>query len=243
MMTLFLAFSIWLVAAGEPVVMQEPLPSVPNGEERLSMPDVEFLARGVKPGMTLTQVLNLFAPYRPVITDGSINGGHAFHYYFTHDLMVLVWYDAKNHVASVKVMREPSLPPEVFEQLRPRTADELRIAADEPFFPTRLNGVLPNIRPGMTTEEVKAVIKPAYPDVKEMGGEWSGKVGCIAYMLNTRYTLCVGAIIRNGKQGQGAQRQEVVADKLHFDLSDRLRKRRINVSVYEWGQKPSDKSP
>jgi hypothetical protein len=107
---------------------------------------------------------------------------------------------------------------------------------DDSFLPIALNAALPKIKAGMTVSEVEAVLKPAYPNVKAIGGEWSGETGCNAFRLDDRYTLCLHFVIRSDNQG----RREVVAEKFGFDLADYLEKHRTDVSLYHWAKQQSE---
>ena len=102
-------------------------------------------------------------------------------------------------------------------------------AADEPLIPAALNGVLLKIHPGMSTNEVAAVLSPAYPKVTARTGDWSGQTGYIDYKLDERFTLSVSSITRGGK--------EVVHDDLLMYLYDWPAKQRVDLKVYYWEQK------
>jgi hypothetical protein len=105
----------------------------------------------------------------------------------------------------------------------------LAVTADEPLIPAALNAVLLKIHPGMTTNEVAAVLSPAYPKVTSHMGNWSGQTGYMDYKLDDRFTLSVSSITRGGK--------EVVHDDFLMYLYDWPAKRRVDLKVYYWEQK------
>lgn len=96
-------------------------------------------------------------------------------------------------------------------------------AADEPLIPTPLNDVLFKIRPGIATNQVLAVLSPAYSKVVSRMGNWSGQTGHIDYKLDDRFTLSISSITRDGK--------EVVHDDLLMYLFDWQTKRRIDLKL------------
>ena len=99
-------------------------------------------------------------------------------------------------------------------------------AADEPLIPTPLNDVLLKIRPGMTTNQVLAVLSPSYPKVAGRMGDWSGQTGYIDYKLDERFTLSVSGVMREGRQ--------LVHDDLLFYVFDWQTKRRVDIKLYFW---------
>ncbi len=107
-------------------------------------------------------------------------------------------------------------------------------AADEPLIPTPLNDVLLKIRPGMTTNQVLAVLSPSYPKVAGRMGDWSGQTGYIDYKLDERFTLSVSAVMRDGRQ--------LVHDNLLFYVFDWQTNRRVDIKLYFWEAK-SHKEP
>ena len=98
-------------------------------------------------------------------------------------------------------------------------------AAAEPLIPTPLNDVLFKIRPGITTNQVLAVLSPAYLNVVGRMGNWSGQTGYIDYKLDDRFTLSISSITRDGKK--------VVHDDLLMYLFDWQTKRRIDLKLYD----------
>ena|SRR5437879_3160487 len=108
-------------------------------------------------------------------------------------------------------------------------------AADEPLIPTPLNNVLLRIRPGMTTNQVLAVLSPSYPKVTARMGDWSGQTGYIDYKLDERHTLSVSSIARDGK--------EVVHEEILLYLYDWPSKRRLDLKVYQWEKQAAKKPP
>jgi hypothetical protein len=105
----------------------------------------------------------------------------------------------------------------------------LAVTADEPLIPAALNAVLLKIHPGLTTNEVTAVLSPAYPKVSFQMGDWSGHTGYIDYKLDDRFTLSVSSITRGGKM--------VIHDDLLMYIYDWPAKRRVDLKVYCWEQK------
>ena len=99
-------------------------------------------------------------------------------------------------------------------------------AADEPLIPAQLNSVLQKIHPGMSTNDVAAVLSPSYPKVAARMGVWSGQTGYIDYKLDERFTLSVSSITRGGKK--------VVHDDLLMYVYDWPAKRRVDIKVYYW---------
>lgn len=106
-------------------------------------------------------------------------------------------------------------------------------AGDDPLIPAGLNVLLPKIRPGMTISQVEAALAPAYPGVKGQMGEWSGQTGTVDYKLDSRYTLSVSSITREGK--------EVVHDEILLYLYDWPAKRRLDLKVFDWEKQPASK--
>jgi hypothetical protein len=99
-------------------------------------------------------------------------------------------------------------------------------AADEPLIPTPLNDVLLKIRPGMTTNQVLAVLSPSYRKVTARMSDWDGMTGCIDYKLDERFTLSISFITRDGK--------EIVHGDFLMYLFDWQSKRRVNIRLYNW---------
>jgi hypothetical protein len=108
-------------------------------------------------------------------------------------------------------------------------------AADEPLIPAALNKALPKIHPGMTANQVVAILLPSYPKVAVSMGDWSGGSGYIDYKLDDRFTLSVSSITRDGK--------DVVHDDILFYLFDWPSKRRVDIRIYDWGKQPPKASP
>lgn len=99
-------------------------------------------------------------------------------------------------------------------------------AADEPFIPAPLNSVLLKIQPGMTTNQVVAILSPSYPKISSQTGHWSGQTGYMDYKLDGRFTLSVSSVMRDGK--------ELVHDDLLFYVFDWQTKRRVDIKLYDW---------
>src|SRR5258706_177632 len=99
-------------------------------------------------------------------------------------------------------------------------------AADEPLIPAPLNTVLLKIQPGMTTNQVVAILSHSYPKVSGHMGDWSGQSGYFDYKLDERFTLSVSSITRDGK--------EVVHGDLLFYVFDWQTKRRVDIKLYYW---------
>lgn len=99
-------------------------------------------------------------------------------------------------------------------------------AAEEPLIPAVVNAVLPQIRPGMSIQEVERLFFPFYPAVKGTKGDWSGKTGCIAYRLDDRYTICIDSILRDN--------QPVTSEDLSFNFSDQLKGQRGDFKLVTW---------
>jgi hypothetical protein len=97
-------------------------------------------------------------------------------------------------------------------------------AADEPLIPTSLNGLLLKIRPGMTTNQVLAVLSPSYPKVTARMGDWSGQTGYFDYKLDERLTLSMSSVMRDGRK--------LVHDDLLFYVFDWRTKRRVDIKFY-----------
>jgi hypothetical protein len=108
------------------------------------------------------------------------------------------------------------------------------VAADEPLIPTPLNSVLLKIQPGMTTNQVMAILSPSYPKVSGHMGDWSGQTGYMDYKLDERFTLSASSIMRDGK--------ELVHDDLLFYVFDWQTKRRVDVRLYHWESQPRKES-
>ena len=98
--------------------------------------------------------------------------------------------------------------------------------ADEPLIPTPLNDALLKVRPGMTTNQVLAVLSPFYPKVAGHMGDWSDQTGYIDYKLDERFTLSVSSAMRDGRQ--------LVHDDLLFYVFDWQSKRRVDIKLYSW---------
>jgi len=107
-------------------------------------------------------------------------------------------------------------------------------AAEEPLIPTALNDVLLKIRPGMTTNQVLAVLSPSYPKVAGRMGDWSGQSGYIDYKLDERFTLSVSSVMSDGRQ--------LVHDNLLFYVFDWQTKRRVDIKLY-FGEGKSHQEP
>jgi hypothetical protein len=108
------------------------------------------------------------------------------------------------------------------------------IAEDEPLIPVPLNRVLLKIQPGMTTNQIVAILSRSYPEVGGHRGDWSGQTGYMDYRLDERFTLSVSSVMRDGR--------ELVHDDLLFYLIDSQTKRRVDIKLYYWeGQ--SHKAP
>jgi hypothetical protein len=99
-------------------------------------------------------------------------------------------------------------------------------AADEPLIPTPLNDVLLKIRPGMTTNQVLAVLSSSYPKVTARMSDWDGMTGYMDYKLDERFTLSISSITRDGK--------EIVHDDFLMYLFDWQSKRRVDIRLYNW---------
>ncbi len=99
-------------------------------------------------------------------------------------------------------------------------------AADDSLIPAPLNSVLLKIQPGMTTNQVLAVLSPSYPKVEVHMGMWSGQTGYMDYKLDERFTLSVSSVMQDGK--------ELVHDDLLFYVFDWQTKRRIDIKLYYW---------
>jgi hypothetical protein len=108
------------------------------------------------------------------------------------------------------------------------------LATDEPLIPAALNSVLLKIHPGMTMNQVVAVLSPSYPKVAGRMGDWSGQTGYIDYKLDERFTLSVSSITRDGKQ--------VVHDDLLVYVFDWQSKRRVEIKLYHWEGQSDKKS-
>src|SRR5260221_8810359 len=99
-------------------------------------------------------------------------------------------------------------------------------AANEPLIPTPLNDVLLKIHPGMTTNQVLAVLSPSYPKVASRDGDWSGQTGYTDYKLDERFTLSVSSVIHEGRK--------LVRDDLLFYVFDFQTKRRVDIKLLYW---------
>jgi hypothetical protein len=99
-------------------------------------------------------------------------------------------------------------------------------AADDPLIPAPLNAVLLKIQPGMSTNQVLALLSPSYPKVAGQMGTWSGQTGYFDYKLDDRFTLKVSCVMRHGK--------ELVHDDLLFYVFDWKTKRRVDIKLYYW---------
>jgi hypothetical protein len=111
-------------------------------------------------------------------------------------------------------------------------------AAGEPLIPAALNNVIGEIRPGMTRQQVEALLVAAYPGVSSGVSLWSGQSGYVAYKLDDRYTLSVASAHRVGD----ADRGEVVHDDLLFFVFDYQTKQRVDLKRYYWDE-PSGRIP
>ena len=106
-------------------------------------------------------------------------------------------------------------------------------AADHTLIPTPLNSVLLKVQPGMSTNQVLAVLSPSYPKVTGQTGNWSGQTGYFDYKLDERFALSVSSVMRDGK--------ELVHDDLLFYVFDWQTKRRVDIKLYYWeGQSHKD---
>jgi hypothetical protein len=108
-------------------------------------------------------------------------------------------------------------------------------AADEPLIPAPLNTVLLKVQPGMSTNQILAVLSPSYPKVSGHMGDWSGQTGYFEYKLDKRFTLSVSSIMRNGK--------ELVHDDLLLYIFDWQTKRRVEIKLYSWDGQPRKDPP
>ena len=108
-------------------------------------------------------------------------------------------------------------------------------AADEPLIPAPLNSILLKIQPGMTTNQVLSVLSSAYPKVSVHMGDWSGSSGYFEYRLDERFTLSVSSVMRDGKG--------LVHDDLLFLASDWQTKRRVDIKLCSWDNRPHKEPP
>jgi hypothetical protein len=100
------------------------------------------------------------------------------------------------------------------------------LAADQPFIPTELNRILPQIRTGMTVSVVEDIIRSAYPGMTALVGDWSGGGGTILYKLDDHYTLAIACEEIGDKR--------LVHTNVRFVIYERPANRRVTLSLYEW---------
>jgi hypothetical protein len=100
-------------------------------------------------------------------------------------------------------------------------------AVDEPLIPALLNDVLAEIEPGMTTNQVVALLGVSYPKVGVRIRDLSMTLGTgktdIVYKLDERFMLWVRSMMRDG--------EELVHTNRYFDVFDRQTKRCVHLSL------------
>ncbi|MEX1114322.1 MAG: hypothetical protein WEB53_03675 [Akkermansiaceae bacterium] len=103
----------------------------------------------------------------------------------------------------------------------------LAYAEEEPLLPAPINALLPKIKVGMTSEEIKAVVVKSYAKAESRVGPWSGGTGSLGCRLDDRFSFTIAAHTNSeGKQ--------VVSKDARIYIYDWQHKRRLEIVPYQW---------
>jgi hypothetical protein len=104
-------------------------------------------------------------------------------------------------------------------------------AANDPaLLPDGINGILGRILPEMTETSLVELVRDFYPDAEVAGGIWSGQSGYVDFRLSDRWTLSVAEYC----EPMDYEIRHVHPDLL-FYVVDRELERRIDITLYQWG--------
>ena len=103
----------------------------------------------------------------------------------------------------------------------------LAFAEEEPLIPASINSLLPKIKAGMTSEEIKAVVVQSHAKAESRVGPWSGGTGYLGCRLDDRYSFEIAAHTNTeGKQ--------IVSEDARIYIYDWKHKRRLEIVPYRW---------
>lgn len=101
---------------------------------------------------------------------------------------------------------------------------------DAPLLPESINRILGRINPEMPEEELTHLVQEYYPDAEAKMGVWSGQSGYVEFDLTDRYTISV-AEYNDPRDFE----LRFVHPNLIFYVYDRQLRKRIDISLYEYG--------
>ncbi len=107
-------------------------------------------------------------------------------------------------------------------------------AGDEPLIPAPLNALLPEITSGMTHDDIKKILSPAYPKLEPQDGPWSRQSGYIGFHLDDRFSVMFSAHM-------DANQHAVVSSNALISVFDRTQKLRLDITHYYWEDKAPQK--
>ncbi|MBD3369000.1 hypothetical protein GF402_01400 [Candidatus Fermentibacteria bacterium] len=104
--------------------------------------------------------------------------------------------------------------------------------SDAPLLPESINRILSRITPEMSEEKLTDLVREYYPDAEATIGVWSGQNGYVEFELTDRYSISIAEY----KDLQYFELRFVHPDLIYY-VYDRRQKKRIDISLYEYGDR------